>query len=208
MVNSRDNLITTTINGKTITAPENLSVIQALWHSGYPRIKSVGCLEGVCGSCNVLIRRANSCEVKTELGCQVLIEEGMQVNFLAFPVPVQQHYQLADIQNSWEVQSNFHDIFPEASNCRHCGGCNLSCPKGIEVERAVILAGRGRFREAGNLFLECVLCDLCQSACPESISPNYVGIFSRRVTAHLHTRPSNLINRLERLRKGELKVII
>ena len=86
MVNSRENLITTTINGKTITAPENLSVIQALWHSGYPRIKSVGCLEGVCGSCHVLIRRANSSEVKTELGCQVLIEEGMQVNFLAFPL--------------------------------------------------------------------------------------------------------------------------
>ena len=208
MVNSRENLITTTINGKTITAPENLSVIQALWHSGYPRIKSVGCLEGVCGSCHVLIRRANSSEVKTELGCQVLIEEGMQVNFLAFPIPVQQHYHLADIRNSWEVQSNFHGIFPEASSCRHCGGCNLSCPKGIEVERAIILASKGRFREAGDLFIECVLCDLCQSACPESISPNYVGIFSRRVTAHLHTRPSNLINRLERLRKGELKIII
>ena len=208
MVNSNENLVTTTINGKTVSAPENLSVIQALWYSGYPRIKSVGCLEGVCGSCRVLVRRKNSCEVKTELGCEVLIEDGMQVNFLAFPIPVQQHYHLVNIRNSWEVQANFHEIFPEASDCRHCGGCNLSCPKGIDVERGVILAGKGRFREAGNLFIECVLCDLCQSACPESISPNYVGIFSRRVTAHLHTRPSNLINRLERLRKGELKVII
>lgn len=207
-MNNINNMVTATINGKSITAPRDLSVIQALWHSGYPRIKSVGCLEGVCGSCRVFVRRQDSHEITTELGCQVLIEEGMQVNFLAFPNPANQHYQLADIRNSWEVQANFHDIFPEADQCRHCGGCNVTCPAAIDVERAVVLACKGRFKEAGDLFIECVLCDLCQTACPESISPNHVGIFSRRVTAHLHLRPSNLINRLERIRKGELKVIL
>ena len=201
-------MVTATINGKSITAPGDLSVIQALWHSGYPRIKSVGCLEGVCGSCRVFVRRHESSDITTELGCQVLIEQGMQVNFLGFPAEAAQHYQLADIRNSWEVQSNFHTIFPEADQCRHCGGCNITCPVGIDVEHSVILASKGRFKEAGDLFTECVLCDLCQTACPESISPNHVGIFSRRVTAHLHLRPSNLINRLEKIRKGELKVII
>ena len=208
MSKSEETLINATINGKAISAPAYLSVIQALWHSGYPRIKSVGCLEGVCGSCRVLVRRQNSKTITTELGCQVLIEEGMQINFLAFPSPATQHYKLENIRNSWEVQANFHAIFPEADNCRHCGGCNTTCPKGIDVEKAVLLAAKGRFREAGDLFIECVLCDLCQSACPENIAPNHVGIFSRRVTSHLHTRPSNLINRLERLRKGELKVEI
>jgi len=201
-------LINATINGKAISAPESLSVIQALWHSGYPRIKSVGCLEGVCGSCRVLVRRKNSQTITTELGCQVLIEEGMQVNFLAFPTPAQQHYKLENIRNSWEVQANFHSIFPEAGICRHCGGCNATCPKGIAVEKGVVLAASGRFREAGDLFIECVMCDLCQSACPENIAPNHVGIFSRRVTSHLHTRPSNLINRLEQLRKGEHEIVI
>lgn len=208
MEQTKETLINASINGKSISAPEYLSVIQALWHSGYPRIKSVGCLEGVCGTCRVLVRRQNSTDITTELGCQVLIEEGMQVNFLAFPTPSQQHYKLEDIRNSWEVQDNFHTIFPEAENCRHCGGCNTTCPKGINVEKAVTLAAKGRFREAGDLFIECVLCDLCQSACPENIAPNHVGIFSRRVTSHLHTRPSNLINRLERIRKGELNVVI
>lgn len=33
------------INGRSIAAPESLSVIQALWHSGYPRVKSIGCLQ-------------------------------------------------------------------------------------------------------------------------------------------------------------------
>lgn len=203
---SNEKLINATINGKAISAPAYLSVIQALWYSGYPRIKSIGCLEGVCGSCRVLVRRKDSQDIKTELGCQVLIEEGMQVTFLAFPTPAQQHYNLENIRNSWEVQANFHAIFPEAEHCRHCGGCNRTCPKGIDVEKAVVLAAKGRFREAGDLFIECVMCDLCQSACPENIAPNHVGLFSRRVTSHLHTRPSNLINRLEQLRKGELKV--
>lgn len=207
MKNNNTKNINTVINGKAISAPANLSVIQALWYSGYPRIKSIGCLEGVCGSCCVMIRRNGNQGVSMELGCQVLIEEGMKAVFLAFPTPAQQSYKLENIKNSWEVQSKFHEIFPEAESCRHCGGCNSTCPKGIDVERAVILATKGRFREAGDLFDECVLCNLCQSACPESISPNHVGIFSRRVTAHLHTRPSNLINRLERLRKGELKVV-
>ncbi|MES9905136.1 MAG: 2Fe-2S iron-sulfur cluster-binding protein [Sedimenticola sp.] len=196
-----------TINGKSISAPSSLSVIQALWHTGYPRVKSVGCLEGVCGSCRVMVRRADSREVTTELGCQVLIEEGMQVNFLLFPTPTHHRYQLDEINSSWEVQGKFHKFFPEAEKCRHCGGCNQTCPKGISVEHGVELASKGRFEEAGALFIECVLCNLCQTACPESIAPNHVGLFSRRVTAYFHIRPSNLINRLEKLRKGELQII-
>lgn len=204
---SADGEINLTINGKSISAPGSLSVIQALWHAGYPRVKSVGCLEGVCGSCRVMVRRADSRDVTTELGCQVLIEEGMQVNFLLFPTPTHHMYQLEEISNSWEVQDKFQHFFPEASNCRHCSGCSQTCPKGIDVEHGVELAAKGRFKEAGELFVECVLCNLCQTACPESIAPNHVGLFARRVTAYFHIRPSNLINRLEKLRKGELQVL-
>ncbi len=201
-----DNLVNLTINGKNISSPTSLSVIQALWHAGYPRVKSVGCLEGVCGSCRVMIRRADSREVTTELGCQVLVEEGMHVTFLVFPTPTHHSYQLKEIPNSWEVQGQFHRFFPEADYCRHCGGCVATCPKGIEVEAGVELAAKGRFAAAGDLFANCVMCDLCQTACPENIAPNHVGLFSRRVTAYFHTRPSNLINRLEKMRKGGFEV--
>ncbi|MES9959738.1 MAG: 2Fe-2S iron-sulfur cluster-binding protein [Sedimenticola sp.] len=203
---SHDNEVNLTINGKAISAPPSLSVIQALWHAGYPRVKSVGCLEGVCGSCRVMVRREGSADVSTELGCQVLIEDGMQVNFLLFPKPTHHKYQLSDIRSSWEVQEKFHQFFPEAENCRHCSGCSSTCPKGIDVETGVELATKGRFKEAGDLFVECVLCNLCQTACPESIAPNHVGLFSRRVTAYFHARPSNLINRLGKLEKGQMKV--
>jgi len=201
-----EKLVNVTIDGKAITAPASLSAIQALWHAGYPRIKSVGCLEGVCGSCRVLVRREGNSEVKTQLGCQTLIEEGMQVMFLVFPRPTHHTYKLENINSSWEVQTKFHKIFPEASHCRECGGCNASCPKGIDVMRGVELADKGRFREAGELFVECVMCDLCLTACPELIAPNHVGLFSRRVTAYFHTRPSNLIRRLEGLQRGKFQI--
>ena len=138
---------------------------------------------------------------------EVLIEEGMEVNFLVFPTPTHHTYDLSEIKNSWEVQAHFGRIFPEADHCRHCSGCTTSCPKGIDVEKGVELANRGQFREAGELFVECVMCNFCMTACPEFIAPNHVGIFARRVTAYFHIRPSNLINRLERLRKGELQIL-
>jgi ferredoxin len=204
--NSRP-LISLRINGQDISAPERLSVIQALWYAGYPRVKGVGCLQGVCGSCRVFVRRAGRKEVTTELGCELLIDEGMDVHFLSYPVAVHRKYRLEDLPSSWEVQAKFHDIFPEAAHCRHCNGCNTTCPKEIDVQRGVELAVEGRFSEAGEEFVECVMCNLCQTACPESIMPNHVALFARRVTAHFHTRPSNLINRLERMRKGELQVV-
>ncbi len=202
-----DGLIRLMINGNDIAAPPGLSIFQALWHAGYPRVKGAGCLQGVCGSCRVFVRRAESKEVTTELGCELLIEPGMDVNFLIYPIPPHQRYRLAEIANSWEVQAKFHEIFPEAESCRHCGGCKSTCPKGIDVEKGVELACEGRFREAGELFVECVMCNLCQTACPELITPNHVAMFSRRVTAYFHTRPSNLINRLGKMHQGELQVI-
>lgn len=199
--------VTLTINGKSITAPASLSVIQALWHAGYPRIEGVGCLGGVCGSCRVMVRRAASSELQMELGCQLLIEEGMDVFFQIFDTPSHHSYQLSEINSSWDVQTEFHRIFPEAQKCRHCHGCNKACPKDIDVEKGVDLAISGHFRESGELFVDCVMCDLCMTSCPEFIEPNHVGLFSRRVTGYFDFRPSNLINQLEAIRTGELDVI-
>ncbi len=196
------------IDGVELTAPKELSVIQALWHAGIPRVKGVGCLDGVCGSCRVMLRRKGNSEVEMALGCRTLVEEGMEVMFLDFPNPPHQIYNLGQIKNSWDIQSHYKRIFPEAKSCRQCHGCVKACPKGIDVELGVKLANSGNYREAGELFIECVMCNLCMTGCPENISPNHVGLFSRRVTAYFHTRPANLIHRIEQIRTGEFKVDI
>lgn len=206
MSTKEDGQIQVTIDGQLITCPPGLSAIQALWHAGIPKTAGIGCLEGVCGSCRVMVRRKGERTVSMALGCQTVVEDGMQVLFLNFGASGNHAYRLDECSNSWDVQAYFHQVFHEAIHCRHCGGCDKACPKGIEVQRGVGLAVEGSFPEASKLFLECVMCDLCLAACPEKIAPNHVGLFARRVTAYFHIRPSNLIYRLEEMRQGKYTV--
>jgi len=202
------NSVNVTINGKSLTVPKALSVVQALWLGGYPRIESLGCLEGVCGSCRVLVRRAGSAVVSTELACQLLVEEGLDVSFLPYTDTQPRTYQLGCPISLSSVLETFTQTFPEAAKCRHCGGCDNSCPKGITVESAITLATAGDYQTAGEMFLECVLCELCETACPEFITPAQIGTFSRKVTTLLSRRPSNLIHRIEALAHQQFKVDI
>ena len=188
-----------TINGLAVKAHAGMTVVEAAWHGGVPRVTGIGCMEGVCGSCRIMLRRGDV--VSVGLACQTFVENGFDVIFLPPASAPRHHYDLADFKDSWDIHARFQDIFPEAARCRHCHGCNVSCPKGITVEEGIAQASAGRFRDAGEIFFECVMCELCDGACPELIAPAHVGLFSRRVTAHFHLRPPNLIHRLEELRQ-------
>jgi len=193
--------IALTINGMAVNAQTGMTVVEAAWHGGVPRVTGVGCMEGVCGSCRIMLRRDK--KVSVGLACQTFVEEGAEVIFLPPASAPRHHYELSDFKDGWDIHARFQDIFPEAARCRHCHGCNVSCPKGIKVEEGVAQASEGRFRDAGETFFECVMCELCDGACPELIAPAHVGLFSRRVTAHFHLRPPNLIHRLEELRQDK-----
>lgn len=193
--------IALTINGLKVSARAGMTLVEAAWEAGVPRVTSVGCMEGVCGSCRVMLRRDK--QVSVALACQTFVEEGIEALFLPPAAAPRHHYDLNDFKDGWDIHARFRDIFPEAARCRHCHGCNVACPKGIKVEEGVAQASAGRFRDAGETFFECVMCELCDVACPELIAPAHVGLFSRRVTAHFHLRPPNLIHRLEELRQGD-----
>lgn len=204
-------LINLTINGAAVTAPVNHSVIQALWHSKIPRIKGIGCLDGVCGSCRIFVRKNTNSKPFTALACETRIEEGMLAVFPPFTrythqQKQQQKFQLTDIKETKDIRPNFQRLFPEVDHCRHCGGCTQSCPKGIDVETGVNLAAKGEFRAAGDTFSECVMCDFCISACPDAIAPSFIGLFSRSVTAITQAPPPNLLQRLEALKQGQYQV--
>lgn len=187
------------INGIPVRAGKQMTLVEAAWAGGVPRVTGVGCLEGVCGSCRILVKKGQ--EVNVALACETFVEAGMEALFLPAPAAVRHQYELTELADGWDIQSRFHEIFPEASRCRHCSGCVKSCPKGIAVEDGVALAAAGRFREAGAAFFECVMCELCDSACPEQIAPSHVGLFCRRTTAYFHLRPPNLIHKLEEIRE-------
>ncbi len=190
------------INGLALRAKPGMTLVEAAWQGGVRQVTGASCLEGVCGSCRVMLRRGKN--VTVGLACQTFVEPDIEVVFMPPSSAPLHHYEIGELKDGWDVQARFHKIFPEASRCRHCHGCVSACPKGITVEDGVALATAGRYREAGEAFFECIMCELCDSACPEMIAPAHVGLFSRRVTAYFHLRPPNLIHRLEELRQERI----
>lgn len=202
----REQSIEITINGTRLSVTAGRSVILALWKASYPFYKGASCLEGVCGSCRIMVRYAANPEVKMVLACQTDVEAGMQIVFPQFPDEIPHHYTLQQSSDPQTTQTQFIEAFPQSSRCRHCHGCTVACPKGIDVEEGVQLANEGRFDEAGERFMRCVMCDLCTTSCPEQIAPNYVALFARRNTAINQPLPKNLATRLQALQRGELKI--
>ena len=196
------------IQGRQIEASANCSILQAFLQAGETLVEGVGCMgQGVCGSCRVMVRRSDDQEVKNALACETLIEDGMQVAFLDyFAESSRQAYRMEDLRDSWQVLRTISEVFPEASHCRHCNGCDRACPKGLDVQNGVIFAVEGKLTASSQVFDECVMCNLCTLACPESIRPNHLGLFVRRMMASLSLRPANLMQRLHQIERGEMKI--
>jgi succinate dehydrogenase/fumarate reductase-like Fe-S protein len=203
-----DKMVRLVVEGRSISAPAASSILQAFVQAGETLVSGVGCMgQGVCGSCRVMIRRAGQQEVKTELACETEVEDGMQVSFIDYLLPSSRHvYRIEDIADSWQAPRKLVEFFPEAPDCRHCGGCDRACPKGLEVQRGVNLAVDGELHASAQVFDECVMCNLCTLACPEHIAPNHLGLFVRRMIASLSLRPADLMRRLEQIESGRMTI--
>ena len=201
-------MVRLSIEGHAIEAPASSSLLQAYVQAGQTLVEGVGCMgQGVCGSCRVMVRRAGGNDVRTELACETVVEEGMQAAFLDYFQPSVRHvYRLQDSGDSWDALRQVGQVFPEAAHCRHCSGCDRACPKGLQVQRGVELAVEGRLGAAAAVFDECVMCDLCTLACPEHIRPNHLGLFVRRTIASLGLRPANLMRRLQQIESGAMAI--
>ncbi len=196
------------INGLEVEADKNSTIIQALAKAGKAITANVGCMgQGVCGSCRCLVRKAGERKAETLLGCETPIEEGMQVSFLDYFLPEHVHYyDMGTVGDGWNWLEEVDETFPEAKNCRHCGGCDAACPKNLEVQNGVAQVVAGDFSAAAATFDECVMCNLCTLACPEHIRPNHVGLFARRMKAARTLRPVDLMRRLQEIDSGKIKV--
>lgn len=203
-----ENLLTLTIDGHEVKVSADSSIIQAYARSGNAITANVGCMgQGVCGSCRCMIRKEGEREVTTALACETKVEEGMQVSFLDYFIPEHiQYYDVSEIGDGWNWLDDTAKAFPEAQNCRHCGGCNRACPKGLQVENGVAQVVSGDFSAAALTFDQCVMCNLCTLSCPEHIRPNHLGLFARRMKAARTLRPVDLMRRLREIDSGKMKV--
>ena len=205
-----EELYTLVIDGKEIQAPANSSIIQALAHAGKAITANVGCMgQGVCGSCRCLVRKEGERKAETKLGCETKIEQGMQVSFIDYFLPSHVHrYDMDKVGDGWNWLEEVDENFPEAKNCRHCGGCDAACPKGLYVQDGVAQVVSGDFSAASDTFDECVMCNLCTLACPEHIRPNHLGLFARRMKTARTLRPVDLMRRLQEIDSGKIRVEI
>lgn len=201
-------MVRLSVEGRAIEAPSTHSILQGFSQAGQTLVEGVGCMgQGVCGSCRVMVRRAGESDVRTELACETVVEDGMQVAFLNYFAPTVRHVsRIENMGDSWDALRRVAEVFPEASHCRHCGGCDSACPKGLEVQRGVNLAVAGDLGATSQVFDECVMCDLCTLACPEHIRPNHLGLFVRRMVARHTLRPADLMRRLQEIEQGKMKI--
>ncbi len=203
-----DDTVSLVIDGRAVSAPPTASIIQAFSASGGALVSNVGCMgQGVCGSCRCMVRREGSREVSMELGCETPVEAGMQVAFVSYFQPKRPHvYDLDALTDSWQILDAMDETFPQAKSCRHCGGCDRACPRGLDVQKGVEYAVLGDVQAAREVFTECIMCNLCTLACPERIRPNHLGLFIRRALAALTLRPQELMRRLRQIENGTLTV--
>jgi len=196
------------IDGREVVADSSRSILQAYVESGGVLVSNVGCMgQGVCGSCRCMVRREGSKDVTMELGCETQVEDGLQVAFVSYFQPKRPHvYDLETITDSWSLFEAINEIFPQAKSCRHCGGCDRACPRGLDVQKGVELVVAGDVHGAAEIFAECIMCNLCTLACPERIRPNHLGLFLRRASTAMSLRPVELMQRLREIESGKMIV--
>lgn len=197
----KTNRVAVEIMGKRYQVPPGITLIQAMWHTGHTISRGIGCLGGVCGACSTLYRTPGSHELKSGLGCQLIVEEGMSFSLsVSFPVqkPIYKMNEIAD------PKQDLFKYFPEAALCRNCNACTEACPQGIDVRTGIWKAAFGDFKAASDLFLSCVMCSLCVPVCIAEISSNQVGLYVRRTQGVFFTeRPPQLNARIDEIKKGK-----
>jgi ferredoxin len=181
---------TVMIGGRTVEVEPTLSIIEAAARSD-ALTANAGCMgQGVCGACRCLVRRDGEREVGMRLARETRAEHGMMVSFVDYFAADRPHrYDVGQFSDGWLAHRELMEVFPEAISCRHCGGCDRACPRGIEVQRGVAACGSGRPARRRRVVrpvrdvqpVHARLPRVCMLACPELIWPTHPGLAARRV---------------------------
>jgi hypothetical protein len=191
-------MITMELEGRKIRVPEGLTVIEALWDTGHDVKRGIGCLSGLCGACTVAYLEKGADKVRFGLGCQVVAAEGMNVIMLPYFPSRVASYRLEEMEDPC---SRLPEVYPEIADCTGCRACNV-CPEWINVAEMMKMAKGGDCAGAAEPVMDCHMCGLCASRCPQSIAPQYVGLFLQRASARQRLIPPHLEECLARMRDG------
>ncbi|OMH41194.1 2Fe-2S iron-sulfur cluster-binding protein [Desulfurobacterium indicum] len=189
-------LVSIYIEGRKIKVPEGYTVIEALWDTGHDIKRGVGCLSGLCGACAIAYLEKGSKRVRFGLGCQTIVKEGMNITVMPFFPSRTANYIISEMGKPIE---KLREIYPELDTCKNCGFCTIACPEWINVSKVMKLLKEGKYEEATEMMLDCILCGLCASRCPYGIAPQFISLFVQRAISHEKPFPENLKKRLKEI---------
>ncbi|MBD0315635.1 MAG: (2Fe-2S)-binding protein [Nitrospiraceae bacterium] len=193
-------LVTIEISGKKYEVPEGITVIKALWYTGQEVVRGAGCLGGFCGACATYYRTKDDPKVRTCLACQMAVQDGMSFTLMP-PFPARK--ALYDIHSLKDPKQDLFNLYPEAPLCRNCNACTEACPQKIDVREGVWKAVFGDFKGVSEMFMDCVMCGMCNPVCIADIAPNLVALYvSRTQGAHFTESPSGLDVRIDEIQDG------
>jgi Fe-S oxidoreductase len=187
------NMITIELEGRKIRVPGEVTVIEALWDTGHDVKRGVGCLSGLCGACTVAYLEKGGKKAKFGLGCQKVVEDGLNVIMMPyFPSRVARY--LLDTME--DPLARLAEVYPELYTCDDCKACNV-CPEWINVAGVMKAAKGADYETATEHIMDCIMCGLCASRCSKGIAPQHVALFIQRALAKERPFPPNLRRRLE-----------
>ncbi len=191
-----DQTVAIELEGRKIKVPAGLTVIEALWDTGHDVKRGVGCLSGLCGACTVAYLAKEGRKVKFGLGCQLIVEDGLNVIMLPYFPSRVAHYLLESMDNPL---GQLPDIYAELYSCNDCKACNI-CPEWINVAGVMKAAREADYETATEHVMDCIMCGLCASRCPKGIAPQHVALFIQRALARERPFPPDLHRRLAEMK--------
>ncbi len=189
--------VTITVAGETHQVPEDITIIQAMWHLGRSMEKNIGCLGGACGACVVVTRLPGQMLPHTALACQMMVAEGLNISFLQGD-PSEK--AIAPLPLESPSRETVFQYYPETKRCVACNACTQACPQKIDVMAGVREMLTGDLAVVAERFTTCVMCGLCAAVCDAGIRPHRMGLYARRLAGAFHPKkPVQLLNRIEEI---------
>ncbi|MEP7153177.1 MAG: 4Fe-4S dicluster domain-containing protein [Nitrospira sp.] len=193
-------LATIDFAGTTYQVPEGMTALKALWHAGQEVVRGAGCLGGFCGACATYYHTKDDPKVRSGLACQLAVQDGMSFSFMP-PFPARK--ALYDIHTLKDPKKDLFDLYPEAPLCKNCNACTEACPQNIDVRAGVWKAVFGEYKTVSEMFMDCVMCGMCNPVCPADIAPNLVALYVSRVQgARLTEKGPGLETRIKEIEDG------
>jgi succinate dehydrogenase/fumarate reductase-like Fe-S protein len=191
------------IMGKRYEVPSELTIMGAMEYAGYKYTRGSGCRAGFCGACATIYRKKGDYKLYSNLACQTLVEDGMQLVQLPFIPAVKARYELDKIDLNKNVMLVY---YPEIARCITCNTCNKTCPQDLSVMEFIQASLRGDLARAAELSFDCIQCGLCAARCPADIKHYHVGQLARRLYGKfLQPKSKELDRRIKEIESGRYK---